>query len=145
MQIHELKVESKKPRKVIGRGGRRGTYSGRGMNGQGSRSGSGVDPLFEGGRSSLIQRLKKLRGFKSIYPKKVVIDLFDLDKFFLEGERVSLSSLIEKKLLRKKFLVNGVKLVSEGNLSKKLIISSDVLLTKKAREKIEYLGGTIES
>lgn len=144
MQIHELKVEGKKPRKRVGRGGRRGTYSGRGMNGQGSRSGSGVDPLFEGGRSSLIQRLKKLRGFKSIHPKKVVINLFDLEKVFLDGERVSLASLVEKKLLRKKLLVNGVKLVSEGSLSKKLIISNDVLLTKKAEEKIKHFGGTIE-
>ena len=143
MQIHELKVKDRKDSKRIGRGGCRGTYSGRGMNGQKSRSGGNVDPLFEGGRPSLIQRMKKLRGFKSIHAKKTVVTLTDLEKNFAEGEIVSIVSLMEKKLLRKRFASGGVKIVFNGELSKKLTISDDVLVTKSAKEAIEKVGGKV--
>ncbi len=40
MQIHQLKLKSKKKnKKRIGRGGKRGTYCGRGTKGQKARSG----------------------------------------------------------------------------------------------------------
>ena len=72
MQIHNLKIQyPKKKRKIIGRGGKKGTYSGKGGKGQKGRSGVSIDPLFEGGRSSLIDRLKKIRGFKAFKPKAV--------------------------------------------------------------------------
>ena len=77
MQIHQLKLKKRKKRKTIGRGGKRGTYSGRGNKGQKARSGGNVDPLFEGGRSSLVERLKKVRGFKSPHAKKININLND--------------------------------------------------------------------
>ena len=69
MQIHELQLANPKDRKRIARGGQRGTTSGRGSKGQKACSGGNVDPLFEGGRSSLIQRMKKLRGFVSPHKK----------------------------------------------------------------------------
>ncbi len=143
MQIHELETKERKTSKRVGRGGKRGTYSGRGMKGQKSRSGGNVDPLFEGGRSSLIQRMKKLRGFKSIHAKKNVISLTDLEKSFVDGETVSVSSLMEKKLLRKRFSRDGVKIVSNGELSKKLTIFDNISLTKVTKEAIEKVGGEI--
>ncbi|MCK4635502.1 MAG: 50S ribosomal protein L15 [Candidatus Moranbacteria bacterium] len=143
MQIHELKTKDRKTSKRIGRGGCRGTYSGRGMNGQKSRSGGNVDPLFEGGRPSLIQRMKKLRGFKSIHPKKNVITLSDLENNFSEEETVSPISLMEKKMVRKRYLRDGIKVVATGELSKKLVFSGDILLSKGARESIEKAGGKI--
>ena len=63
MQIHELTLAPRKEVKRIGRGGKRGTTSGRGTKGQGE-NGKKKDPLFEGGRSTLIDRMKKSRGFK---------------------------------------------------------------------------------
>ena len=61
MQIHQLKLAKRKKTKTIGRGGKRGTTSGRGTKGQGAHN-KHKSPLFEGGRSSLIERMKKLRG-----------------------------------------------------------------------------------
>ena len=82
MQIHQLKLNKRKSRKRVGRGGKRGTFSGRGMKGQKARSGAKIDPLFEGGRSSLVERLKKTRGFKSPHGKKININLNDLERIF---------------------------------------------------------------
>lgn len=144
MQIHELDVQDRKDRKRIGRGGCRGTYSGRGMNGQKSRSGGNVDPLFQGGRSSLIQQMKKLRGFKSVHAKKNVITLANLENSFDNDSEVSVNSLLEKKLIRKKTSRNGVKIVSTGKLSKKLIISTDILVSENSKKEIEKAGGKVE-
>jgi large subunit ribosomal protein L15 len=144
MQIHELKTEERKSIKRIGRGGCRGTFSGRGMKGQKARSGGNVDPLFQGGRSSLIQQMKKVRGFKSIHPKRCVLTLAILEKNFEDGDKISIDSLLEKKLLRKRFSKNGVKIVANGEVSKKFIIQADILVSAGAKEKIEKTGGKVE-
>jgi len=132
MQIHQLTVTKKKSRKRIGRGGKRGTTSGRGSNGQKSRSGASVDPLFEGGRSTFLERLKKVRGFKSIHQKKCVIKLSALESAYTDGETVSLATLIEKKLAPKVALSRGVKIVATGELKKKLTLGKDVTASEKA-------------
>lgn len=134
MQIHELSVEKKKERKRIGRGGKRGTTSGRGTKGQKSRTGSSVDPLFEGGRSTFIERLKKLRGFKSIHAKKHTLTLSQIDRAFVVGETVTLALLVEKRLVSKRALKDGVKIVATGALTKKLSLSNDVAASEKAKE-----------
>ncbi|MCD6149780.1 50S ribosomal protein L15 [bacterium] len=136
MQIHELKVNKKKDRKRIGRGGKRGTYSGRGMKGQKSRSGAKKDPLFEGGRTSLIDRLKKTRGFKSSHFKKVNINLDDLEKNFKDSDSVSVKSLMKLKLINKLEAKRGIKILGDGKLTKKLIIDKDILLSKSAEKAI---------
>ena len=144
MQIHELKVSAKKSRKRVGRGGKRGTYSGRGMKGQKARSGGNVDPLFEGGKTSLIERLKKLRGFKSIHSKKTVLNLIDLENNFSDGDEISVSILLEKGLLKKRKIRNGVKILGDGKLTKKLTIKDGILVSKSAKEAIEKNGGKIQ-
>lgn len=61
MQLHQLKPNNKKRKaKRVGRGGKRGTYSGKGMKGQKSRSGRKFEPIVRG----LIKRYPKLRGYK---------------------------------------------------------------------------------
>ena len=61
MQIHELKPTHKRQEtKQVGRGGKRGTYSGRGMKGQKSRSGRRLEPVVR----SLIKKYPKLRGYR---------------------------------------------------------------------------------
>jgi large subunit ribosomal protein L15 len=144
MQINELKVGPKPKRKRVGRGGKRGTYSGRGNKGQKARSGGNVNPLFEGGRSSLVERLKKLRGFKSPFPKKLVISLDQLEKKFQSGEVVSIASLIEKKIIGTIEAKQGVKVMGDGKISKKLSIEKGVLLSATAKEAIEKAGGSVE-
>lgn len=61
MQIHDLKVNKKRGKKRIGRGGKRGTFSGRGVKGQKSRAGTGKSKLA-GGQTSILKRTPKLRG-----------------------------------------------------------------------------------
>jgi len=136
MQIHELKVNKRKSRKRVGRGGKRGTYSGRGMKGQKSRSGAKKDPLFEGGRTSLIDRLKKIRGFKSVHPKKININLDDLEKNFKDGDTVSIKSLIKFNLIKKSEAKRGVKILGNGKLTKKLSVDENILLSKSAKKAI---------
>ena len=47
MQLHEITpTNKKKAKKRIGRGGKRGSFSGRGMNGQKSRSSNNKHPLI---------------------------------------------------------------------------------------------------
>src|SRR3989338_3791761 len=101
MQIHQLTLTPRKGKKRIGRGGKRGTTSGRGSKGQKARSGASVDPLFEGGRSSFLERLKKVRGFKSPHKKKFTVALGRLNGAFGSGETVTLDLLIERKLVPK--------------------------------------------
>jgi large subunit ribosomal protein L15 len=144
MQIHELKLKKKrKQRKTVGRGGKRGTYSGKGNKGQKARSGASIDPLFEGGRSSLIERLKKVRGFKSRNAKKTVVKLAQLEKTFKDAAEVSIATLIEAKLISKKDSQDGVKILGVGAITKKLTINNEILLSESAKSAIIKAGGTI--
>lgn len=135
--IHELKIRKKKKRKTIGRGGKRGTYSGKGNKGQKARSGGNVDPLFEGGRSSLVERLKKLRGFKSPHAKKLNINLNDIERNFKDGETVSLKSLIEKGLFSKIEARDGVKILGTGKLTKKITVDKEITMSESAKKAIK--------
>ncbi len=144
MQIHELKVKSKKDRKRVGRGGKRGTYSGRGMKGQKSRSGGNVNPLFEGGKTSLIQKLKKKRGFNAVKAKKTVFNLDVIEKTFEDGATIGIADFIKNGILRKSKAKNGVKILSKGDLKKKITIKKDVLVSKTAIKMIEKAGGKVE-
>lgn len=142
MQIHELSITTTK-KKRIGRGGKRGTYSGKGMKGQKSRSGGNVNPLFEGGRTSLVQKMKKNRGFKSPHAKKVTVSLSKLDALYNDGDIVSIETLSEKNVLRAQTIKNGVKIIANGDITKKLTIDDKIGVTKTAQEKIEKFGGTV--
>jgi len=134
MQIHELTVPKRKERKRIGRGGKTGTTAGRGSNGQKSRTGASVDPLFEGGRSTLLERMKKVRGFKSIHPKKHTVTLSDLERTMNDGDVVTRTLLVQKGVVDKKALLHGVKVVATGTLSKKLSLGADVLASETAKK-----------
>ena len=61
MQLQELKpIHKKKQRKRVGRGGKRGTYAGRGLKGQRARAGRRLKPAIR----ELIKRYPKLRGYR---------------------------------------------------------------------------------
>jgi len=143
MQIHQLKPGKRKDKKTIGRGGKRGTYSGKGNKGQKARSGASIDPLFEGGRSSLVERLKKVRGFKSRNAKKVVVKLEKLEKLFKNGDVISRETLLAAKLVNKTNVKNGVKILSSGKITKKLTIAKEILLSQTAKDAIIKAGGKI--
>lgn len=138
MQIHEIKPKRRKKRKTVGRGGKRGTYSGRGNKGQKARSGAKINPLFEGGRSSLVERLKKVRGFKSPHAKKTNINLNDIEKNFKDGDAVDIKSLIEIGLISEIESRNGVKILGTGKLTKKVIAGKDITMSETAKKAIGF-------
>lgn len=145
MKIHKLKSKpgSKFRKKEVGRGlgSGHGTYSTRGMKGQKARSGSSVRPGFEGGQTSLLRRIPKSRGFKSIYKKAQILNLEDLQKSFKNGDRITKELLEEKKVI--KSAGAKLKILGDGELTKKLTIEADSF-SKSAKEKIEKVGGTIK-
>ncbi len=146
MNIHELSPapNSTKRAKRVGRGvgSGLGKTSGRGQKGQNSRSGGGVRIGFEGGQMPLIRRLPR-RGFNNYEFKKQysIVNVCDLDKLE-DGTVVDINLLKEKGIVRKieKF---GLKVLGNGELSKKLTVKAAVF-TKTAQEKIEKVGGKIE-
>jgi len=146
MKLHDLKPNiPKKARKRLGQGNAtgQGTYGGRGCKGQGQRSGKGVRVGFEGGQTPLIQRMPKYRGFKN--PNRVeaqIIDTGSLETAYENGETVSLTTLLEKKLINAKNA--KVKILANGELSKKLTVTESILTSKAAEEMIKKAGGTKE-
>jgi large subunit ribosomal protein L15 len=144
MQINTLKLKHRrKNRKTIGRGGRKGTYCGKGMKGQKARSGAKIDPLFEGGRSTLIDHMKKKRGFKAVNYKKEIINLKDIVRMFKDGDIVNLKSLIETGLVDKIKAKNGIKILGSGEIKIKLQMDKEILLSGSAKNAISKAGGKI--
>ncbi len=141
MQINQIKLAKKKLRKRVGRGGKRGTYCGRGIKGQKSRTGVSINPIFEGGRSTLIEHLPKRAGFHRAEKKPQIVNLSKIDRLFEDKQNVNPETLSKKGLIGN--IKSGVKILANGNISKKLIVSS-CFASKAAIEKIKKAGGAIE-
>ncbi|PIS39772.1 MAG: 50S ribosomal protein L15 [Candidatus Nealsonbacteria bacterium CG08_land_8_20_14_0_20_38_20] len=147
MQLHQIRpIHKPKKSKRIGRGGKKGHYSGRGMKGQKSRAGANFKPLIR----DLFKRYPKLRGcgFKSKNKvqraKIVILNLEILEKNFKPGEKINPSVLFGKGLIRRiRRKVPEVKILGKGETTKALIIE-DCLVSKQAKEKIEKAGGEIK-
>lgn len=144
MKLNELRPAegSKRSSKRIGRGTGSGwgKSAGRGGDGQNSRSGGGVKLGFEGGQMPLYRRLPK-RGFNNIFAKKYSTVSIDRLNVFEDGTEVTPELLLEKRIVRK--LNDGIKVLSNGNLEKKLTIKA-MKFSKAAIEKIEAAGGKAE-
>ena len=136
MQLHELKPDHKSSsKKRVGRGGKRGTYSGRGMKGQKSRAGTKkFAPIIR----ELVKKYPKLKGYRNKSEVKyAVVNFKDLEANFKESEVVSPKSLLEKGLVRRvKGRLPKVKILGAGNLTKKFKIE-DCELSKKAQDKLK--------
>ena len=143
-------AQPRKDRKRVGRGmgSGKGRYSGRGIKGQKSRSGShAMRAGFEGGQMPLYMRTAKLRGNTSkdampVGPFRTYtqpVNLRDLERFEV-GEEVTPESLKAKGLIRT--VRKDVKLLGVGELSKKLTITVHAA-SATAREKVEAAGGTL--
>ncbi len=145
MQINTLKLKAKKiKRKTIGRGGKKGTYSGKGNKGQKARSGCKIDPLFEGGRSTLIDHMKKKRGFTTIASPVAVVSLADLDAKFKDGDMVNPDALVKAGLIRRAQTIARIKILGGTEIKAKLTISKDILASISSKKAIEKAGGKME-
>ena len=138
MQLHTLQpTYGARRKKRIARGGKRGTYSGRGLKGQKSRAGHRIRPA----ERDLLIRIPKLRGFgnKPIREKAAVFPVTVLDKMA--------ESVISPETFRKYKMIGKrdgrpVKLLSGGVLKKAATVKG-ILLSRVAREAIEKAGGSI--
>lgn len=120
MKFHELKVTSNRSSRRVGRGisAGQGKTAGRGTKGQKSRTGSGRRPGFEGGQNPLMQRIPKLRGFRSIRPKVETVYTGELDVL---GTNIDNFTLADAGLVPNAYV--SVKLVVKGSVTKKLNVN----------------------
>jgi len=128
-------------RKRVGRGNGsgHGTYSGRGLKGQKSRSGKNVRLGFEGGQMPIIRRMHTLRGFNNkwrIGYQPVNVSAFER---FEPGANVTPEILRQSGILT--HLNEPLKVLGNGDLTRKLTISAHAF-SASARAKIEQAGGT---
>ena len=149
--LHSLRPAegSRRPRKRIGRGEGSGTgkTSGRGQKGAGARSGAKTRPNFEGGQMPIHMRMRKLRGphmkksmpFEPFRTHTQAVNLGDLERRFDAGAEVTLQSLAEAGLAKRKGI--PVKVLAKGDLSKALTVHAHAF-SASARARIEAAGGT---
>ena len=145
MKLHELSqaAGSTKERKRIGRGAGsgQGKTAGKGHKGQKARAGRGMRAGFEGGQMPLQRRLPK-RGFNNIFRKEIVaVNVADLEARFENGAVVDVESLKQVGLVKNSF--DGVKILGNGELTKKLTVKADAF-SESAKQKIEAAGGNAE-
>lgn len=145
MELHTLPKNegSTHRRKRVGRGpgSGLGKTSGRGENGQKSRSGASIPAVFEGGQTPLFRRLHK-RGFSNAKFKVryATINVGELNNF-KDGEVITPELLKEKGIVKKQLA--GIKVLGNGTLEKKLTIKAH-RFTQSALRKIEESGSKAE-
>jgi len=138
-------------RKRVGRGpgSGKGKFSGRGVKGQKSRSGSHkMRAGFEGGQMPIYMRIGKLRGSTSkdampvgpFRTSTVPVNVRDLVRFEA-GDEVTPETLVAKRLIKN--TKTDVKLLGVGEVTMKLTVRVHGI-SATAREKIEAAGGTVE-
>lgn len=151
MQAHDIeKPEHLRTHRRVGRGGKRGTFSGRGVKGQKSRAGHGIRPQIW----DYIARIPKLRGFerktnvskfgkatKSITPT-FAINVSELAK--ISATEITPAVLVQNKIVdRYKGKLPRVKILGNGELTKSIVVSG-MSVSEGAREKIEKAGGSVK-
>jgi large subunit ribosomal protein L15 len=146
MQIHTLSSNlSQKSRKRIGRGGKRGTYSGKGQKGQKSRSGAKISPLFTGGSAALAGQgsrvIHKRRGQspvqghhkignvkgKAVYK---VINIESIANVFDNKAIINIEALIEAKLVSNNSVQVKILAKNTGKDIKKKFVFENLLTSK---------------
>lgn len=136
----------------MGRGGKRGTYSGRGSKGQKSRAGHRIRPGFRGGDNPIWKLFPKQRGagkktdvkhalFQPRRSKPAIISLGDLNANFSDGQQISARALVKKGMI--KTAKHGVKVLAGGELKKKFTFKG-IDFSSSSREQVLEAGGSID-
>ena len=126
-------------RRGRGHGSGNGKTAGKGHKGQKARSGA-PRPGFEGGQMPLYRRLPK-RGFKNRNTKEIVAINVGVLECFDNGATVDVLAVVEAGIVKNPR--DGVKILGNGELTKKLDVKADAF-SASAKEKIEAVGGTAE-
>ncbi len=142
MQLHQFSInKNQKNKKRVGRGGKRGTFSGRGTKGQKARAGRKLRPEWR----DILKHIPKRRGykFKSIKTKPAVLNLNRLNTFFKDGDLVTPDVLRQKGLIAKMKIKSAkIKILGEGEINKKLDFKG-LSFSQSAKKKIAKAGGKI--
>lgn len=143
MKLNTLSKIQTKEAKRLGRGvaSGRGKTAGRGTKGQKSRAGHNIPRRFEGGQMPWIQRLPKVKGFRSRNPKAQIVKLSNIEKNFKVGEKIDAKSLLAKKLITDPNL--PIKILADIKPSKKYIFRQ-VKLTKKILDEVKVSSSAKE-
>lgn len=134
------KAGSRKRIVRVGRGNAsgHGTFSGRGIKGQRSRSG-GRKKLARRGLKQMLQQLPKTRGFKSIHDNNAVVNIGDLQAHFAAQSKVTPETLHRAGLIRK---AKFVKILGTGELKNALQVHAHAF-SISAKTAIEKAGGSV--
>jgi len=137
MKYNELELTAKKQKTRVGRGiaAGKGKTAGRGTKGQNARKSGGVRPGFEGGQNPLMQRLPKLRCFRSIAVPTENVYTSQLNDF---SGNVDAFKLFEAGIIKNPY--NRVKVIVNGELTKKVTVSAQGA-SKDAIAMIKKAGG----
>ncbi len=142
MQQHNLKPPkgARKARRRVGRGDSSGygSYAGRGVKGQNSRSGGGVRLGFEGGQLPLAKKLPSIRGFTNIFRTEYTpVNLHDLEGFEANAQ-IDPAVLEDAGVVKN--LKRPIKILARGEISVPLDITAHKF-SASAKRKIEAAGG----
>jgi large subunit ribosomal protein L15 len=142
MRIHDVQPRIvRKPTKRVGRGGKRGTYSGGGEKGQRKRSGHRIRPA----ERDIVSKFPKLRGVKNKSRRGhiAVFNVGDLEKLTkrIGGTALSEAVLREKHELR--VASSGVKILGNGEI-KIAVTVTGIPVSREARQKIVKAGGNVK-
>jgi len=144
LSLHTIKPNkgATKKRKRVGRGNAsgHGTYSGRGLKGQKSRSG-GKSGLKRKGMKNILLQTPKLRGFKSDKPKNQVVNIFDINNNFKDKDVVNPSTLMKNNLIAN--TKDPIKFLGKGDLKIKNLTVEGVKMSEGVKSQIEKNGGKI--
>lgn len=143
MRLHELLRVKTKGKKRVGRGigSGLGKTAGRGTKGQKAR---GKIPVgFSGAGLPTFKKLPLRRGLgnPASVAKPKIIPLSKLN-VFKKNSLVDLENLLNLKLISRKDIKNGVKILADEGLTVSLVVKLPV--SKSAKTKIESLGGKVD-
>lgn len=140
MKYNELNIAAHKRMTRVGRGiaAGGGKTAGRGTKGQGSRTGKGRRPGFEGGQNPLMQRQPKLRGFTPFWDKPIT---FTTDKANALKGVIDNFTLYEAGFIDSPYV--NIRLVVRGEVTEKLQVRLQAA-SQNAIAMIQKAGGTFE-
>ncbi|MDP2598395.1 MAG: uL15m family ribosomal protein [Candidatus Liptonbacteria bacterium] len=145
MQLHSIhKSTHDKRAKRIGRSGKRGSYSGRGVKGQKSRSGRRLRPA----ERDLILRLPKRRGFANKI-KSENAAIFNLKNLSLaiKSHKEKGALMLDIDFLKQNGMLpmrfsGKVKLLGDGEVDVPIELKG-IKVSESAKKKIEKAGGNV--
>lgn len=143
MQIHQIKRKTpNKNKKIVGRGGKRGTTSGKGTKGQCARSGRKLRPEFR----DIIKKIPKLRGYRfaSIKSETAPVSISAIAKKFNDGDMVNPKNLLSFGLIELyKGRMPKIKILGKTEIGKKLNFEN-CLVSDSVKQAVIKAGGSVK-